>query len=120
MKSKEEILKEIFDNDPLNILVDKNEQLEIMETNKLIAEFMGVVFHDDENQYYNEDGLYVGNTLQYHISWDWLMPVVEKCLNIYHIELMNDDLNFEFYDCISNKERTYKAVVEFIKELKQE
>jgi hypothetical protein len=33
---------------------------------------------------------------------------------------MNDDLNFEFYDCISNKERTYKAVVEFIKELKQE
>ena len=30
MKSKEEILKEIFDNDPLNILVDKNEHLETM------------------------------------------------------------------------------------------
>ena len=49
-----------------------------MKDNKLIAEFMGVVFHDDENQYYNADGLHIGNTLQYHTSWDWLMPVIIK------------------------------------------
>ena len=46
--------------------------------NKLIAEFMRVVFHDDDNQYYSSDGLYIGTNLQYHTSWDWLMPVIEK------------------------------------------
>lgn len=54
--------------------------------------------------------------IKYRTSWDWLIPVVEKCLNIYHIELMNDDLNFDFYDCIGNKERTYNQVVTFIKQ----
>ena len=60
-----------------------------MKDNKLIAEFMGVVFHDDENQYYNADGLHIGNTLQYHTSWDWLMPVVEK---IEEIAIDDDNL----------------------------
>ena len=49
-----------------------------MENNKLIAEFMGVVFHDDENQYYSSDGIYMV-IHQYHTSWDWLMPVIDKC-----------------------------------------
>ena len=44
------------------------------------------------------------------------MPVVSKCLNVYHIEEKNDDLNFNFYDSIGNLEYTYKVVVEFIKE----
>ena len=34
------------------------------KNNKLIAEFMGIN---------------VGEGLQYHNSWDWLMPVVIKC-----------------------------------------
>lgn len=53
-----------------------------MKDNKLIAEFMGVVFHDDENQFYNTDGLYIGLELEYHKSWDWLMPVLEKIESI--------------------------------------
>ena len=45
-----------------------------IESNKLIAEFMGVEFMeasldgDDFN-------------LQFHTSWDWLMPVIEKIEN---------------------------------------
>jgi hypothetical protein len=95
---------------------------------------MGVVFHDDENQYYNADGLHIGNTLQYHTSWDWLMPVVEK---IEYIESITHGNQFQvmiceeevgIYDkhtqtqivCIptdgeSKLTNTYKAVVEFIK-----
>mgnify|MGYP000061743786 FL=1 len=46
--------------------------------NKLISEFMGVVFHDDENQYCDSEGYYIGLDLKYHTSWDWLMPVVEE------------------------------------------
>jgi len=75
--------------------------------NKLIAEFMD---YENVNEMFPFDG-----ELHYHTSWDWLMPVVNKCLNIYHIEFMNDDVKFDFYDCMGNKERTYNVVVEFIK-----
>tara|TARA_R100001480_G_scaffold135528_1_gene132689 strand:+ start:644 stop:937 length:294 start_codon:yes stop_codon:yes gene_type:complete len=87
------------------------------ENNKIIAEFMGVVFHDDENQYYNADGLHIGNTLHYHTSWDWLMPILGKI----------EDLNYELpedsnligditHGLVSiDIEMTFEAVVEFIK-----
>lgn len=53
-----------------------------MENNKLIAEFMGVreIKHDGYTTYEllsNE----IVNHLKYHESWDWLMPVVDKCLS---------------------------------------
>jgi len=96
-----------------------------MEENKLIAEFMSVVFHDDENQYYNEIGLYIGLELKYHTSWDWLMPVVNKIRVPYN----NTEITGEKYEdiisvlaegCIeANQLQVYEAVVEFIK-LKQE
>jgi len=43
----------------------------------------------------------------YHTSWDWLMPVVDK---IYQL-----DSNADFFGSI-NLEATYKEVVEFINE----
>lgn len=79
-----------------------------MNYNKLIAEFMGVVFHDDENQYYNADGLHIGNTLQYHTSWDWLMPVVRK------IENENELIGAHILS--TDRDKTYKKVVGFIKD----
>jgi len=89
------------------------------EGNKLIAEFMGNEKVLSDKTLYNikEQGslVYDLNELKYHSSWDWLMPVVTKCLDIYHIEQMNDDLNFKFYDSIGDIKKTYKAVVEFIK-----
>jgi len=88
------------------------------ENNKMIAEFMGMQ-HTDIGWYDNEETLQLRNNtfdeLQFHKEWNWLMPVVHKCLDIYHTEQMNDDLNFEFYDGLSHsREATYKAVVEFI------
>ena len=88
--------------------------------NKLIAEFMGVVFHDDENQYYNADGLHIGNTLQYHTSWDWLMPVIEKCYHIGAGENEIGDITHAIldYDIASTKNQAkviHQAAVEFIK-----
>jgi|688.fasta_scaffold00011_262 hypothetical protein len=61
-----------------------------MENNKLIAEFMETVgnvdFHDGKGfvPIYWYEGINGGKTpykedeLEYHKSWDWLIPVVEK------------------------------------------
>ena len=76
-----------------------------MKNNKLIAEFM----------WGYSTVLDVSDT-KYHESWDWLIPVVKRCLEIYHVQQMNDDLNFKFYDSMGDIKKTYKAVVEFIKE----
>jgi hypothetical protein len=46
------------------------ETLSIIEGNKLIAEFMGV-------KYYNNEFI-TGQLVQYHSSWDWLMPSLKK------------------------------------------
>jgi hypothetical protein len=84
--------------------------------NKLISEFMGVVFHDDENQYCDSEGYYIGLDLKYHTSWDWLMPVVEKCLRIGD----NTDEWDNIFDALSllSINAVYEEVVEFIKNQK--
>jgi hypothetical protein len=85
------------------------------ENNKLIAEFMGIIYPKLNNVIVINNEVIKEDDLKYNSSWDWLMPVVTKCLDIYHIEQMNDDLNFKFYDSIGDIKKTYKAVVEFIK-----
>ena len=79
-----------------------------MKDNKLIAEFMG-----DSTRLH-------GLHLQYHTSWDWLMPVVESCFDVF--DQTNDDLNFKLNDALleTNIDSLYKAVVEFIKEYNDE
>ena len=90
------------------------------ESNKLIAEFMGIheIMHDEYSEYNFADNLDVvhENDLQYHKSWDWLMPVVIKCFEV--SEQTNDDLNFKLNDTLleTNIDSLYKAVVEFIKD----
>ncbi len=84
--------------------------MDTQENKKLIAEFMGVVFHDDENQYYNADGLHIGNTLQYHTSWNWLMPVVERIEQV-HEGVPKQLLHLSLF---STRAEVHKAVVEFI------
>ena len=49
----------------------------IMNDNKLIAEFMGLVVSDSDN-YTSELHTNVDVDLKYHTSWDWLMPVLKK------------------------------------------
>lgn len=52
---------------------------EILEGNKIIAEFMGLINYKGTTQdlcEYPWKG--VNKRLKYHSSWDWLMSVVEK------------------------------------------
>ena len=99
-----------------------------IENNKLIAEFMGMEHcyrpYGDGFMEVKENGSCIElEDLQYHSSWDWLMPVVQKCFKIDNEEGFDNPVdavaNLDFilqsltYPFIGG---TYKAVVEFIKE----
>ncbi len=84
-----------------------------MKENKIIAEFMG--YELIGNTYSKNNGSEWFINPQYHESWDWLMPVVDKCYKI-------DEKGFDsLVDAISTLDidGTYKAVVEFINKLKK-
>ena len=95
-----------------------------MGDNKLIAEFMGM-----ENERHS-DGRYLFTTdidelkgadtrfweeLYFHVSWDWLMPVVQKIE-----DYLADNVGKVGYfdECLNSNdlEVRYQAVVEFIKQ----
>jgi len=85
-----------------------------MNENKLIAEFMEL---ETSDECYFEHLTKKGNTelthhilLQYHISWDWLMPVVEK------IEQVNEGVPHQLLNIslFSSIDEVYQAVIEFI------
>ena len=79
-----------------------------MKDNKLIAEFMGVD-QVDIDYAINEHG-----QLKYHSSWDWLMPVINKCYQ----EHMSKHIAEAVMTC--NIDVAYKVVMEFIKEYNNE
>jgi len=90
-----------------------------MENNTLIAEFMGgqrVLPDEDVYNMPTHNNLCYGvNELQYHTSWDWLMPVVQKCFDTQQPEegqhyFINESL------LTMKIEVVYDRVVEFIKE----
>ena len=96
----------------------------------MIAEFMGLRYETrnyfggdsqpDENGFdtYSRNSIMTGtyydgkqtlmyvSQIEYHTSWDWLMPVIDKIYSI--------DIDVDFFNSI-NLESTYKKVVEFIK-----
>tara|TARA_R110000850_G_scaffold170399_1_gene295840 strand:- start:241 stop:522 length:282 start_codon:yes stop_codon:yes gene_type:complete len=90
-----------------------------MDNNKLIAEFMGVgkLYEAQSSNQWN----------QYHTSWDWLMPVVDKCTQIGFRDTDTDDNPlYELWDRLfcdnmgqfvgNHIDEVYNSVVEFIKE----
>jgi len=68
----------------------KNDK-EIIEKNKLIAEFMGLQYTDNPANklapFYRQTiaGEFESKTFcnpKYHTSWDWLLPVWRKCIDV--------------------------------------
>tara|TARA_R110000772_G_scaffold24943_4_gene65452 strand:+ start:2166 stop:2525 length:360 start_codon:yes stop_codon:yes gene_type:complete len=112
--------------------------MQITESNKLIAEFMGGNFNNDGVELKNFENLlkcYMNNELKYHKSWDWLMPVVEKIQSLHetktefgtlidisttHVSIRCKDFKYSI-DKISKNwkcfdiNNLYKVIVEFIK-----
>ena len=74
-----------------------------MNQNKLIAEFMEL------REWLNE------SELKYHTSWDWLMPVVQKCYDSGAEGQCIGDITMHLTE--GNLEGTYRAVVDYIEGL---
>jgi hypothetical protein len=100
------------------------------ENNKLIAEFMGIeeAYNPNGNDWvlktttpdtYGDTDILESckcNELQYHSSWDWLMPVVRNVLMTIELDSLyydTEELRYNTLDCDING--AYKEVVEFIK-----
>lgn len=91
--------------------------------NKLIAEFMGWTPCDpnDSTMYINptNGALHSSHSdMRFHTSWDWLMPVVQKCFDTQQPEegqhyFINESL------LTMKIEVVYDRVVEFIKEVNE-
>jgi len=99
---------------------------EILDNNKLIADFMSVpctqgndpkVWRDLPCPFYGGAGsTWNYNSIpkllpqiKYHSSWDWLMPVV---ININLLEDWRFDVNIKTMDCDITDEHTNKIIVE--------
>tara|TARA_R100000278_G_scaffold120796_1_gene103580 strand:+ start:410 stop:700 length:291 start_codon:yes stop_codon:yes gene_type:complete len=86
------------------------------QENKLIAEFMG--YELIGNTYSKNNGMDWFIEPQYHESWDWLMPVIQKCLigEAEHSEDVSNIAIKNIYEGICNQDISlaYESVVEFI------
>lgn len=93
------------------------------EKNTLIAEFMGFV-KDDENLYLIDDYRLRGESeyqatyvseMEFHTSWDWLMPVVEAIYNTGLDEQTTNEIGDITHALLDvNINAVYEAVVKFI------
>ena len=76
-----------------------------MKNNKLIAEFMGIVYPKLDNVIVIDNVVTKEDELQYHSSWDWLMPVVEK------IESYNVSVNINGLYSVFNKNVAHQVTI---------
>jgi hypothetical protein len=104
-----------------------------LENNKLIAEFLGATFK--ENEFYfpaivfkTGKNYFENHELKFHSDWNWLMEVVEKIENLgYNFQITSKDATVlqnhgAIYqsliykvDGLNKMQATYQTVVEFIK-----
>jgi len=89
--------------------------------NKLIAEFMGIVYPKFYNVIVIDNVVTKEDELQYHKEWNWLKPVINKINSINKVELgdleATDELigNIHREDRLCNLIQAHEAVIEFIK-----
>lgn len=94
------------------------------DNNGLIADFMGKPRHQEYKTHFrveNEDGsvgMIPAEEFKYHTSWDWLMPVVQKCYDLEDEEMNNSGAtaDISMYLTDVDIEGVYSAVSEFIKQ----
>tara|TARA_R100000773_G_scaffold17822_1_gene16179 strand:- start:8712 stop:9062 length:351 start_codon:yes stop_codon:yes gene_type:complete len=107
------------------------------KNNKLIAEFMnypkcsdywndGRFLEEDYKDYYYVRGQYDAcynssnfhvNDMKFGLSWDWLIPVIEKIQDNY---IENPELDYKYIDeirlAVPNIQEVHYLIVEFIKD----
>ena len=89
------------------------------QNNKLIAEFIG--YEVKHNKCYSpkyNDGTIA--PMQFHTSWDWLMPVVKDIDDLFGKNDNLDDMINEVHNALLQFDISalYKSVVEFINQTK--
>ena len=109
------------------------------KSNKLIAEFMGMGMNKEKTIYLNSESVIdIGysrslSELEFNQSWDWLIPVKAKILEldtcIDNVRYRNDDpfencgnhlsLIYQAWDEVDFK-KMYKSIVDYIKSFKEE
>ena len=94
-----------------------------MDNNKLIAEFMGLEYAPKDKRWddwfdKDDNRITFGNRipLQYHSSWDWLMPVIQRITDVISPFDEQDEQDFSQTLLYGYIDDVYKLVVEFIKE----
>lgn len=98
----------------------------IIENNKLIAEYMGINYEPNRNSHESSEYFYEDSELGYHTSWDWLMPVIEQINSFGEFNVLiigracriYSDLpqHFNrFFEGDTTLDAIYAGVVEFIK-----
>ena len=92
-----------------------------MNQNKLIAEFMGMKPHHQDSSCMTRvddtgsSEVVPVESMSYHTSWDWLMPVVQKCYESGAEGEHIGDITMHLTE--GNLEGTYRAVVAYIEGL---
>jgi hypothetical protein len=103
--------------------------MSIIENNKLLAEFLGwhskkinvtasrpkgdgIEMYLKEVTEYNRE--FIDNELKFHTDWNWIMPVVEKILDI-SLNLDTMEMYYEITDSIPRLDHVHEACVMFVK-----
>lgn len=109
------------------------EMLETSNKNRKFAEFLGANYTDEKEGGEWMNGILfphgynriMVDALKYHISWDWLMEVVEKIFSLVYEEKyseLSSDLKCDLYIrriresfFMPDRKETYKACFQFVK-----
>jgi len=85
--------------------------MNIIESNKLIAEFMGGENTYHKGHYICHNGIAtLPEDMRFHFSWEWLMPVVDKINGLNNVMEIRENHDFpEIFKQMAEAEREVNA-----------